>query len=154
MEDNKLVISKYVDELINFAKDFARTKMPKYDSELLTIAVRPSIAQTDEISQALWGKPLFTEISHHCYCRQFIFLDGSYKERTLEEIKKNKPSELQAKKVLIFSELASPEYFRLKYEGAELGNKEITGQGWEVDIEWNGSMFVANNKTNHRTVIT
>ena len=56
METSTASNDKHVEQLAKFAKDWARTRMPKYDGELLTIALRPSPDFRDKISEALWEK--------------------------------------------------------------------------------------------------
>ena len=68
------------------------------------------------------------------------------------------PSDVKARKSHSDYEI-SPDYFRISYDGAaygerEGGRKELVGQGWEVDVEWDGAKFNPLAKTDHRTVIT
>jgi hypothetical protein len=158
MEQNKLTKEQYNEEVVKFAKEFARIKMPKYESEWLIVAYRPTPDFNDEISQLSWEQKLFRDIPHNSFCRQFIFSNNEYKERTLEEIKAGKP-EVKAKKVIYVDSLDGPDYFRMDYEGAEFADeggekKHVVGQGWQIDMEWDGAKFNLIEKSNHRTLIT
>jgi len=158
MDQITLSKEQWAAELIKFAKDFARTKMPKYESEWFIVALRPTSEIHDEISELSWDKSLFKKIPHNSFCRQFIFSGNDYKERTLDEIKAGDPEGMRARKVIYINEL-NPNYFRMDFDGAELADKEgdkkqLVGQGREVDMEWDGTKFNILEKTHHMVAIT
>lgn len=145
-------------DIIRFGQQFAREHMPKYETELLTVACKPSPNPEDEISKHLWGRLLFTTVSKDSYCRQFIFENNSYRERTLEEITTNPEPKVTAKKVIAINKVG-PNLFRIHNDGAELAKKTLSsgqvidhlvGQGRYADAEWNGSDFtlLTSNKLN------
>ncbi len=145
------------DKVFDFAKDFARSKMPKYDSEWLTVAFKPSPDLDDEISKLSWGHGLFMQIPKDTFCRQFVFADGKYQDRTIEEIKAGNPK-TDSKKIL-FLYPSGPNCYTMDYDGASLddegnGKKSVTGQGWQIDVEWDGDKFTPLPQTNHMTLIT
>lgn len=160
METSTIPDEKYIEELTKFARAWARANMPKYDSEILTVAIRPTPDFRDKISQALWEKGgVFGGIPHNCYCRQFLYSGDDYKERTLEDITTGDPADIKAKKMILINPI-NRNYYRMKYEGVKYEPSEksekstMVGQGWEVDMEWDGSKLVVNENSKHRTIIT
>ena len=156
--ENQLIGEQFVMEAIKFAKEVARSHMPKYETEWLIVSVRPTPDVHDQISELSWDKGLFKALPHNSFCRQFVFANGDYQERTLDEIKAGDPEGAKAKKVIYITEL-NPNYFRMDYDGAEFaekegGKKQLVGQGREVDIEWDGSKFNVIEKSHHMTAIT
>ena len=98
---------------------------------------------------------MFGEIPRDYYCRQFIFSGTEYKERNLEDMTSGEHADIKAKKLILISPI-SKNYFRVKYDSVQYGpnevagKAEIIGQGWEVDVAWDGAKFIVNEKSNRR----
>lgn len=158
MEERKLIEQEMITNIVKFAKDFARSRMPQYDTEWLLVAVYPvSKTLIDKVSELSWGRHASKDIPKNSFCRQYLLSNGEYKKMTVKDIGAGFP-DVEVTKVIYLHELNN-NYFRMDYNGIQgvddgYGRKIAVGQGWQIDIEWDGTKFNPNPKSNHKTFIT